>query len=190
MAEQAHNSFLQRCMSDFATGAAWVPSAPGPTGHARPGGSRWSDSPVIKWTLDLADWLAPVGDDQAAIRASGVDPHARRLATVQAGVVPALESVRDELAADGYEVSLESTDTDATLSVVNYNGSRLVYAVSGQVYAEPAASLADLDRSAGRRYAAIEIRSWGRMRTRRPALCSRRAIRRDCLHEMRKALLW
>lgn len=190
MAEQAQSSFIQRCMSDFVAGPSWVPAAPGPTGHARPTGTRLSDSPVLKWALDLRDWLDLGGGNRAVLRAAGTDPQARMQATLRECVIPALESVRDELAADGYEVTLERDDTAAILSVTNYNGSQLAYAVTGRVYAEPAASLADIHRGEGRRYAAVEIRSLGRVRTRRPALCSRRAIRRDCLHEMHKVLLW
>ena len=190
MAQQAHESILQRYMKDFATGAPWVPTAPGPTGHARPAGARWSDSPVIKWTLDLIDWIDPSRDNRAALREARGDAHAAAQATMLSSVTPALEDVRDELAADGYAVSLDCEGMRVALSVVNYNGSSLVYEVSGHVYAEASASLADVYRSTGHTYPLIEIRSWGRKRARRPARCSRRSIRRDCLHEMRKALLW
>lgn len=190
MAEQAREGFLQRAMKDFATGAPWVPTAPGPTGYARPAGARWSDSPLAKWALDVADWLDPRRDNRADLRAAGADAEARARATVLGSVIPALESVRDELGAEGYEATLECEGLQATLAVVNYNGSRVRYEVAGQVYTQPAASLADVYRSVGRTYAVVEIRSRGRIRTRRPAAASRRAIRRDCLHEMRKALLW
>ena len=190
MAEQATKTFLQRCMSDFVTGASWVPAAPGPTGHARPGGASWSDSPVVKWALDLVDWLDPARDNRAVLRAAGKDPVARMEATLRESVIPALEAARDALVAEGYEVTLDCSAACASLAVTNYNGSPLEYTVTGRVYAQPAATLADIQRGAGDRYAVIEIRSRGRMRSRRPGLCSRRALRRDCLHEMRKALLW
>jgi hypothetical protein len=190
MAEQVREGFLQRAMQDFATGAPWVPAAPGPTGHARPAGARWSDSPLVKWALDIGDRLHPRRDNRAALRAAGADARARARTVVQASAIPALESVRAELADEGYEVTLEGADMEAALEVVNYNGSRLRYEVTGKVYTQPAASLADVYRSVGRTYAVVEIRSRGRMRTRRPAAASGRAIRRDCLHEMRKALLW
>lgn len=190
MTQNTQETLLERRMKDFVAGPSWVPAAPGPSGHARPTGNRWSDSPVVKWTLDLVDRLDPGCDNRAPMRAAGSDAAAQARAAIVHGVVPALEAVRDELAADGYEVELDCAAGHASLAVTNHNGSRLGYEVTGQAYADPTFTLGDAQRNAGRQRPRIEIRSRGRLRTRAPAWCSGRAIGRDCRRELYQSLLW
>ncbi len=190
MAERLRNSFLQHCMQDFATGAPWVPEAGGPTGYTRPQTHGWRDSPTLKVALDVADRFRPDHAARTALRAWAGDAAAQARAVVDAAVLPALEAVASDLAAQGYPVELHHDTGVARLRVTNYNGSQLVYDVEGQVESEPVASLADAYQGRNKQFAVIRIDSWGRTRWRQPVACSQRAIERDCRHEMRRALLW
>jgi len=190
MAERLENSFLQYNMQDFATGAPWVPQAGGPTGYARPKGHDWRDSPTLKLVLDVTDRFVPDHAGRVALRAWASDAEAQARAVVDAAVLPALESVANELEAQGYPGELDHDTGAAELRVTNYNGSQLVYHVEGQVESEPVASLADAYQGRKKQFPIIRIDSWGRTRWRQPVACSQRAIERDCRHEMRRALLW
>lgn len=190
MTERLDNSFLQRCMQDFATGAAWVPTSGGPTGYARPNGNDWRDSPTLKLALDVADRFRPDHAGRSALRTWAGDAQAQAQAVVDAAVLPALEAVAAELEEQGYPVELRHDTGAAKLRVTNYNGSHLVYDVEGQVESEPVASLADAYQGRKKQFPTIRIDSWGRTRWRRPVACSQRAIERDCRHEVGRALLW
>lgn len=190
MAEQIQKTFIQRCMEDFATGAPWVPTAAGPTGYARPQGHEWRDSPTLKLALDVADRLCPDTATRGALRAWAGEPELQAQAVVDATVLPALEAVARELDEQGYPVALEHDTGAVTLRVTNYNGSHLVYDVSGEVVSEPVASLAQAYQNQQQRHPVVRITSWGRTRLRKPTACSQKAMARDCRHEMRRALLW
>ncbi|MDZ7748322.1 MAG: hypothetical protein U5K43_05365 [Halofilum sp. (in: g-proteobacteria)] len=186
MAEQAGETTMQRRMNDFATGRSWVPAAPGPTGHARPSGLRWSDSPVVEMDAGCGRPARPGA--RAPARPCGprvATPRRRRARSCATAWRRRWRRYASALVAGGYEVALEVVDGDrARLEVVNCNASRVAYEVAARTYAEPVASLADVHRNAGRMRPVIEISSRGRQRTRAPRACSRRAIARDCRHEV------
>jgi len=177
-------------MQDFSVGHSWAPVAPGPSGLARPQGSEWTDSPLLKLALDTVDRLRGDAAVKAAVRAHAGDPAAQARAIVDASALPALERVEAELTAEGYPAAVSHDTATVELRVTNYNGSVLVYRVDGEVDAEPVATLNDAYGGARRRFPVMRIFSWGRHRYRRPGACSERALQRDCRYELRKSLLW
>lgn len=108
-------------------------------------------------------------------------------------IVPALESVRDRLAEEGYAPELETGDGWARLAVMNFNELPLEYRVRGRIYNEPVVNLTSaVGMRAGdtlRRYGRIEIYRGGRTREYRPARCRRAAIEQAVLKYFHRFLL-
>jgi len=160
-------------------------------------GSPWAMAPwplleIRKWAADCLDLFAPGRTNRALLRAAGTDPQARLRAAMHECVIPALRGARDELAAEGHDVTLAFEGMHVTLRARGFNGRAIGYSVEGAVYAEPVFSLVDLDRTSevGRRYARIRIVSRGRSREVRLTRCSAAAMRRDALYELRNQILY
>ena len=108
-------------------------------------------------------------------------------------VVPALEAVRDRLAAEGRDATLEHDDDAVTLRVTNYNGLPLEYAVRGHVYREAVVNLSSMGGAGTgddlKHYGRIEVTAGGRSREFRLARCSRQAMERGVERYYRRYLM-
>ena len=159
-------------------------------------GSPWVLAPwpmleVVKWVADRLDRYVPGRGNGAVLRRAGADAQEQLQATMHACVLPALRSVRDQLAGEGYPVSLDYEGMGVVLRSRSFNGRVVAYRVEGAVYRAPSFSLIELDRAReGSTYARFHIDSRGRNRERRPRQCSYSAIRRDALHDFRNQLLY
>jgi|GEM_PF-3694095 len=119
-------------------------------------------------------------------------PDARRQVEycIREHVRPALEAERERLAAAGFEAWLDHGDDWVELSVMNFNGQPLRYAVHGAVYKEPVVNLSSLvDPDALRSYGRIRIRAGGSSRQYAPRRCHRDAIARAVRRFHRKYLM-
>lgn len=139
------------------------------------------------WLRRLRDRILPgrrplVGPD--------ADPETEIEACLREHVRPALESVRDRLAAEGYEATLEDEDEAVGLRVMNFNDLPLVYRARGFVYKQPVVSLGSMGSEGSlERFARIEIESGGKTREYPTARCDRDAIERAALAYYRRFLM-
>lgn len=105
-------------------------------------------------------------------------------------VRPALEAVRDRLAGEGFEATLDAGDEEVELRVMNYNDLPLVYRVRGHVYKQPVVNLASMsDTGTLQRFSRIEIESGGKTREYRTGRCHREAIESGALKYYRRFLM-
>jgi len=159
-------------------------------------GSPWALAPwplleVVKAARDGIDRYLPGRGNRALIAAAGDDPQARLEAVMQECVMPALRDVSAKLRGEGYDVDLSAEAMRAVLRTRGFNGREITYTVEGGVYKEPVFSLAGTQPGqGGRRYARIDISSRGVRRGAGLQHCSRTAMRRDALHELRNQMLY
>lgn len=139
------------------------------------------------WLRRLRDRILPgrrplVGPD--------ADPETEIEVCLREHVRPALESVRDRLAAEGYEATLEDEDEAVGLRVMNFNDLPLVYRARGFVYKQPVVSLGSMGSEGSlERFARIEIESGGKTREYPTPRCDRDAIERAALAYYRRFLM-
>ncbi len=132
----------------------------------------------------LGNWVS--GIRQALWRMRKQDVRERVDECMRDHVEPAVETVRDELAAEGRDATIERGDGWITLRVTNFNGLPLEYTATGRVYREAVVNLASMGGAGEvdglRCYGRIEVISGGRRREFRLGRCSRpkveRAVRR------------
>ena len=118
------------------------------------------------------------------------DPESEIDTCLHEHVKPALEAVRDRLAGEGYEATLEERDEEIELRVMNFNNLPLVYRARGFVYKEPVVNLSSMGEGDSlRRFARIEIESGGKTREYRPGRCRREAIEKGAMKYYRKFLM-
>lgn len=118
------------------------------------------------------------------------DPETEVDVCLRQHVRPALEAVRDRLAGEGFEATLDVGDEEIELRVMNYNELPLVYRVRGHVYKQPVVNLASMsDTGSLQRFSRIEIESGGKTREYRSGRCHRDAIERGALNYYRKFLM-
>lgn len=159
-------------------------------------GSPWALAPwpvleIAKVVRDRIDRYLPGRGNRELIAASGNEPQARLEAVMDGCVIPALRDVRDQLVSEGYDVELRRETGQAVLRTRGFNGRDIAYSVEGDVYREPAFSLAETrPGNGGRRFARIHITSRGARRGAHLHHCSRSAMRRDALHELRNQMLY
>lgn len=159
-------------------------------------GSPWALAP---WpTLEIANAVRygverylPGRGNRDLIAAAGDDPQERLEAVMRECVVPALADVRDQLIDEGYDADLQCHGTRAVLRTRGFNGREIAYTAEGGVYRAPVVSLAAIQPDeAGPRYARIDIASRGTTREARLHHCSRAAMRRHALHDLRNQMLY
>jgi hypothetical protein len=132
----------------------------------------------------LLPWLRPLTSSDAS-------PEHEIDTCIWEHVEPALQAVRDQLAAEGYETRLErGNDRDITLRVTNYNGLPLTYAVRGHIYKEAVVNIASMaDSSELARYTRVAIESGGKIREYPTRRCHRDAIEEGAMAHYRKFLM-
>lgn len=139
-----------------------------------------------------------VGELAARFRRDGpqagpVDARRRIVSCIRDDIVPALRTVRDQLAAEGYAPEFEYGDDWAGLAVTNFNGLPLEYRARGRIYKEPVVNLTSVAGTGAedtlKRYGRIEIYAGGRTREYPPARCGRAAVERAASKYFRRFLL-
>ncbi len=159
-------------------------------------GSPWALAPwplleIVNAVRDGLDRHLPGRGNRELIAAAGTDPQARLEAVMRACVLPALGDVRDQLVGEGYDVELGHEEMRVVLYTRGFNGREITYAVEGGVYREPVFSLADTPPDPGHRcFARVSIVSRGARHGARLHHCSRAAMRRHALHELRDQMLY
>ncbi len=127
------------------------------------------------------------------VQAGPIDARTQVEACIRDEIVPALEAVRDRLAAVGYASEFDHGDDRADLAVTNFNGLPLEYRVRGRIYSEPVVNLTSVAGTGAedtlKRYGRIEIHSGGRTREYHPVRCGRAAVERAALRYFWRFLL-
>ncbi|MDZ7748323.1 MAG: hypothetical protein U5K43_05370 [Halofilum sp. (in: g-proteobacteria)] len=135
----------------------------------------------------LSDAILP---GRQPVAAPDTDPEAEIETCLREHVRPALEAVRDRLASEGFEVSLEADDEAVELRAMNFNGLPLVYRARGFVYKEPVVNLASMgEQGKLARFARIEIESGGKTREFPTSRCHREAMEKGALAYYRRFLM-
>lgn len=160
-------------------------------------GSPWALAPwptleIAKAVRDRIDRYLPGRGNREVIAAAGDDAGARLEAVMRECVIPGLRDVRDRLAGEGYDIDLGQDElTRVALRTYGFNGREIAYTVEGGVYREPVFSLTGTEPGRdGRQYARIYIGSRGARHGAPLHHCSRAAMRRDALHELRNQMLY
>lgn len=138
-------------------------------------------------------WMSRLLSGRASARRESDAPpsaEAEADACLRGQVTPALEAVRAQLAAEGYDTALEQDGDRVELRVMNYNGLPLTYAVRSHIYRKAVPNLASMrSEQSGDRFARIEIEWGGRRRDYPPRRCSRDVIERAALRYYRRFLM-
>lgn len=139
------------------------------------------------WWRRLRERLLP---GSRSLAGPDADPETEIDVCLREHIRPALGAVRDRLAGEGFEATLEEGDDEVELRVTNFNDLPLVYRVRGFVYKQPVVNLASMgNEDSLDRFARIEIESGGRTREYRTGRCHRGAVEQAALDYYRKFLM-
>lgn len=141
------------------------------------------------WWRRLRERLLP---GIRSLAGPGADPETELDVCLREHIRPALEAVRDRLAGEGFEATLEADDDEhqVELRVINFNDLPLVYGARGFIYKQPVVNLASMgDTDALERFSRIEVESGGKKREYPTGRCHRDAIEEAALAYYRRFLM-